>query len=160
MKYFFNREQMILQLNNQFSTELEQFPAFLREALISLLAFSIIAVNKNINELDSFKEAILHITKQKGLMSYSILTDQQKLCVDIFAQQTISRQEHIVFHKKNLMDKLRINDAYVCSLETSTRKENRNKTNGFTTGFNSFLDHATSKVLQAFTLKAGGNNEN
>lgn len=110
MKNYIEREDQIKLLKKSFSNELARFPEQLREELTSLLAFAINEASNGKSQ-ECFAKAITHITSQKGFMSYSSLSEAERLCVNVFAEQVISKQEHIVFHHKNYMDNLRIPDA-------------------------------------------------
>ena len=158
MKYFIERENQIRQLEKSFADKLANFPEYLRYELTSLLAFAIYEVNSS-NSNGCFSKAISHITDQKGFMSYSSLSDEERLCVDIFAQQEISKQEHIVFCYKNYLDTLRICDAHVHSVETSENPLPTKPKNGFVAGFVSIANLLRKLIIQVVSAKTGGKND-
>lgn len=161
MKYFIDRKQLNAHLRKSYSEDMACFSTVLHNELISLLAYSIktTSENKNVNELDYFKGAISHIARQKGLMSYCTLSSQQQLCVDIFAQQAISRQEHIVFHRKNYLDTLRILYAQTSSLETKEKQGNISLSAGFNFGFVSLSNRLKSLILHMVSMKTGAKHD-
>jgi len=161
MKYYIKREQLICELERHFPSEISYFPEELSTELTSLLALAISGADEKVN-LKCFERAIQHITKQHGLTSYSSLTEQQKLCVDIFAQQTISQQEHIVFCKGNYRDTLRIYDAPVQLnkiYETSDKPLESENSNGFIDGFISLLRKLQGLISSMVSSKTGDSHE-
>lgn len=146
------------ELEKHFSNELNRFPAHLCAELTSVLAFAIIEADHHA-DLISFSKAIQHIANQQGLMSYSSLNKSERLCVDTFGQQVISKQEHIVFSKEDLLDT-------VTHLRCSC-KVNRNqcpstivgKLRRFHIGF-AFITSKLKDCLSAMvSLKTGGKND-
>ncbi|MBU3004283.1 hypothetical protein [Paraglaciecola arctica] len=158
MNYFINRENQIGLLEKRFSDELDFFPDYLRDELTSLLAFAINEVN-NSNCIRCFSNAISHITQQKGFMSYSSLTEDERLCVDIFAQQEIPKQEHIVFSSKNILDTLRIYDAPANSIETISSPLVVKAIDGLFIGFNSMAKYLKQKAVRVVSMKTGGRHD-
>lgn len=158
MDNYINRQTLILLLEKQFSNEISKFPNYVVKELTSLLAFSIITVDDDA-DLASFELAILHICRQQGLMSYSALNDQQRLCVDEFAIQIISQQEHIVFTIKKYMDTLRIEDAHENTIETRKMSLYKKLWNGFTFGFVSITTKLNKVINRMVSLKTGGKHD-
>jgi hypothetical protein len=155
MNYFTERENQISLLEKSFSDELAHFPAYLREELTSLLAFAISEATNSCHNR-CFAKAISHITSKKGFMSYRSLSKEERLCVDIFAQQEISKQEHIVFYHKNYLDTLRICDALANSIETRAIPLATKHEKGFIAGFVSTATRIGKLVIQMVSAKTGG----
>lgn len=159
MNKYTEREDQIKLLKKSFSIELSRFREHLREELTSLLAFAINEAS-NGKRQKCFAKAISHITSQKGFMSYSSLSKAERLCVNIFAEQVISKQEHIVFYSKNYMDTLRISDANAKKCETAIVVNKSCACGGFISGFVSISKKLGLAVNSMVSANTGGKREN
>jgi len=156
--YATDRKKIITDLENNYTNETDMFPEYVRTELISILAFAIKEADHNA-DIMSFSKAIQHITNQQGLMSHSSLNEQELYCVETFAQQVISQQEHIVFSLKNKLDTLRILDAQTSSLETEEKQERLSFPVGFNVGFVSIFIHVKSLLLRMVSMKSRRDHE-
>lgn len=160
MNYDSERKEQIKQLKLKFAADLAQFPDHVKPELVSLLAF---AINEAVSDeqLHCFDKSkvIAHITAQKGLMSYSSLNEEERLCVDIFAQQDITKQEHIVFYRRNYLDTLRISDDNAKRRETTKSTRQPCVRKGFISGFTSAVDKLRALAIPLVTMKTGAKHD-
>jgi hypothetical protein len=151
------RNKTIEKLVASFNTQVDRFPESIRYSALSMLALSILEVTES--DLAKLAPAIEHITLQNGISSYLSLNEQQRLCVNIFASQLISQQEHIVYSQKNYLDTLRINDASLLLSETNSTPVFTTPLSEFTSGFVTQLKVLGNFILSLVSSKPGSGHE-
>lgn len=152
--------KMIDELQADYADILDNFSNDVRYELISILAYSVLSTlytDKKL-QLEDLEGAIFHIVQQKGSLSYYSLSTPEKTCVDVFANQILSQQEHIVFSKQNLVDTLRILDAHTETTETKEKEAYSDSYNNKSTGFISVKKLARTLWNSMVSLKAGEKN--